>query len=129
MSQEVKKIDKKYRLSLYDSVRYQLLTELIFFRKEQITLNDIDLLALLSLYKNVELNKFCIIATNYFYPNVPSHQYATKSQSIRNRLNKLQKQKIITRDNQRIALSNITVSIDKNMLLTYNFLTINDTKA
>ena len=129
MSLEVKKIEKKYKLSLYESVRYQLLTELIFFRKEQVTLSDIDLLALLALHKNIELNKFCNIATNYFYPTVPNYQFASKSQNIRNKLNKLQKQKIITRDNQRIKLNNIDIAIDKTMLLTYNFLTIDASKA
>lgn len=126
MGLEVKKIEKKYRLSLYEAAKYQLLTELIFFRKEQITLGDIDLLALLSLYKVIELNKFCTIATNYFHPDVPHYQFASKSQNIRNKLNKLLKQGIITRDNQRISLNNISVATDKTMLLTYSFLSVDD---
>ncbi len=124
MGLEVKKVEKKYRLSLYEAVRYQLLTELIFFRKEQVTLGDIDLLALLAMYKVIELNKFCTIATNYFHPDVPRHQFASKSQNIRNKLNKLLKQGIINRDNQRISLNNISVATDKTMLLTYNFLSV-----
>lgn len=124
MGLEVKKVEKKYRLSLYEAVKYQLLTELIFFRKEQVTLGDIDLLALLAIYKVIELNKFCTIATNYFHPDVPRYQFASKSQNIRNKLNKLLKQGIITRDNQRISLNNIPVATDKTMLLTYNFLSV-----
>lgn len=124
MGVEVKKVEKKYRLSLYEAVRYQLLTELIFLRKEQVTLGDIDLLALLAIYKVIELSKFCTIATNYFHPDVPNHQFASKSQNIRNKLNKLLKQGIINRDNQRISLNNIPVATDKTMLLTYNFLSV-----
>ncbi len=124
MGIEVKKVEKKYRLSLYEAVRYQLLTELIFLRKEQVTLGDIDLLALLAIYKVIELSKFCTIATNYFHPDVPNHQFAIKSQNIRNKLNKLLKQGIINRDNQRISLNNIPVATDKTMLLTYNFLSV-----
>lgn len=126
MGVEVKKVEKKYRLSLYEAVKYQLLTELIFFRKEQVTLGDIDLLALLAIYNGIELSKFCTIATNYFHPDVPNYQFANKSQNIRNKVNKLLKQKIINRDNQRISLNNISVATDKTMLLTYNFLSVDD---
>lgn len=124
MGVEVTKVEKKYRLSLYEAVKYQLLTELIFLRKEQVTLGDIDLLALLAIYKVIELKKFCTIATNYFHPDVSNHQFANKSQNIRNKLNKLLKQGIINRDNQRISLNNIPVATDKTMLLTYNFLSV-----
>lgn len=130
MPLEVKKIDKKYQVSQYDSVKFQLLTELIFFRKLKLSISDIELLALLAIYDIVELNKFCAIATKFFYPNVLNEEFASKSQNIRNRLNKLQKQKYVYKDNQRINVAKeLSIIKEKNLLLTYNLLSIEPTKA
>lgn len=130
MPLEVKKIDKKYQLSQYDSVKLQLLIELIFFRKLKLSISDINLLALLTIHDIVELNKFCAIATKFFYPTVTNEDFASKSQNIRNRLNKLQKQKYVYKDNQRINVAKeLSIIKEKNLLLTYNFLTVESSKA
>lgn len=130
MGLEVKKIDKKYQISKYDSIRFQLLSELIFFRKLKLSLSDIDLLALLAIHNVIELNKFCAIATKFFYPEVKNEEFASKSQNIRNRLNKLQKQKYIYKDNQRINVAtDLNIIKENNILLTYNLLIIESSKA
>ena len=58
---EVTKVERKYRLTHHDLVKYQVMTEFVFFRKEQLSDADVDLLTLLALTGPVELTKFCSI--------------------------------------------------------------------
>ena len=41
---EVTKVERKYRLTHHDLVKYQVMTEFVFFRKEVLSDADIDLL-------------------------------------------------------------------------------------
>ena len=56
---EVNKVEKKYRLTHYDLVKYQVITEFVFFKKENLIDTDLELLTLLALEGPVELTKFC----------------------------------------------------------------------
>ena len=41
---EVNRVQKKIRVSSYELVKYQIITELIFFKKEHLIPSDIELL-------------------------------------------------------------------------------------
>lgn len=127
MDLSVEKIEKRYRMSLYELVRYQLFTDLIFIHKLNITMVDINLLSLLSFHDGIELSKFCSLATDFFHPGVDARDFANKSQNLRNRLNKLLKQDIIFRENHRIFLNGIKVQNSNPSLVTYKFLGIDET--
>jgi coproporphyrinogen III oxidase-like Fe-S oxidoreductase len=130
MSIEVKKIEKKYKLSQYDLCRYQLLTQLLFFSKSKLNVSDIELLALLATEGTIELTKFCNSAVKLFYANVSNEQFASKSQGVRNKIAKLQKAGYIAKDNQRISLTDkVIIHLEKNILLTYQLLSVETIKA
>ena len=53
MSISITKIEKKAQISLYESVKYQLIHELIFKRNEQITTLDLSILIFIHLYLTI----------------------------------------------------------------------------
>jgi hypothetical protein len=125
---EVNKIEKKFKLSRYDLVKYQIITELVFFKKEHIADTDLELLTWLGLHGPVDLTKFCSFVVKQTYVNIEPEDFAVKSQNIRNKITKLQKRGLVIKSNsykKMIELTNvITVHKVGNVLLDYKFLAL-----
>ncbi len=125
---EVNRVQKKLRLSKHDAVKYQLITELIFLKKEHIIPSDIELLSLLALWGPMELGKFCNSAVKILHPNIEAEDFAVKAQNIRNKMSKLEKRNIIVKTKsgkKHIALSqDIPVFSKGDILIDYNVLAV-----
>lgn len=130
---EVTKVERKYRLTHHDLVKYQVMTEFVFFRKEQLSDADVDLLTLLALTGPVELTKFCSIVVKQSSENIEPEDFAVKSQNIRNKISKLEKRGFIKKSDSYKKTIEIqsTVNIQKtgNILLDYKFLAVEPSKA
>lgn len=129
---QVKKIQKKIKMTHYELVKYQLITELLFFKKETVIPSDIELLTLLTICGTIELSKFCNLAVRKLYKVERMEEFAIRSQNIRNRLVKLEKRGLVRKINSSrklIQLSSELEIISKgNILLEYNFIALDDTK-
>jgi hypothetical protein len=123
---EVNKIEKKYRLSKHDLVKYQIITELIFFKKENLIPSDIELLTLLGTWGPMELSKFCNAAAKKLHPNIEPEEFSTRAQNVRNRMSKLEKRGIISKslDKKTILIAGVVIQSKGNVLLDYKFLTV-----
>lgn len=132
MEAQIKKIDKKFRVGLYDLVRFQVYTEFCFLRKEHLTELDLDILVLLGINGLTDLSKFCNKSARLLYPKAQPEEYSIKSQNIRNRIVKLEKRGMIekTKDGlKKIRLKmNPEIVRDPNVLLSYNFLHVETAK-
>ena len=123
---EVKEIKNKIKVSRIDLVRMQIITEFIFFRKEQLIPTDIDVLVLLAIDQPVELGRFCNKSTRVLYPDIEAEEFAIRSQNIRNRISKLEKRGVVKKDGTSKKMISINDKISLytkgDLLLTYNFL-------
>jgi DNA-binding MarR family transcriptional regulator len=130
---EVSKIEKKYRLTHYDLVKYQVITEFVFFKKESLIDTDIDLLTLLAIDGPVELTKFCNDVVKKTFPDVLAEEFAVKSQNVRNKLGKLEKRGLIEKSDSYKKIIQIAISVPVlktgNVLLDYKFLAVETSKA
>jgi hypothetical protein len=95
------RVQRKIRMTPFDLARYQVVTEVIFFRKEHLILSDIDLLSLLTLWGPVELRAFCARAARNMYPDVALQFIPTREQNVRNRLVKLAKRGLLLKNPDR----------------------------
>lgn len=130
MSIQVKKIEKKVRVTLFESVKFQIMYEILFRKKDTISSSDIDILTFLSIVGSTELSKFCTKLTKTLYKDVKPEEFAIKSQNIRNRLGKMIKKGYVIKDGSKIKIDpSLEIVIHRNMLLTYNFLTVETNKA
>lgn len=130
---EVNKVQKKIRVTPYDLVKYQIITNFIFFKKEHLIPSDIEILTMLALWGPVELSKFCNAAAKRLYGSVELEEFSVRAQNVRNRISKLEKRKIVVKSKDNKKLIQITPSIDiyrkGNILLDYNLLSIESSKA
>jgi hypothetical protein len=130
---DVIKVERKYRLTHHDLVKYQVMTEFVFFRKEALSDTDIDLLTLLAIVGPMELTKFCSIAVKQTSPNLEPEEFAVKSQNIRNKISKLEKRGLIKKsDSYKKTIeikSDINIQRKGNILLDYKFLAVEANKA
>ena len=130
---EVNRVQKKIRVSSYDVVKYQIITELIFFKKEHLIPSDIELLTLLALWGPIELGKFCNAAAKKLYKNIEMEEFSVRAQNVRNRMAKLEKRSIIEKINNGKRQIQISTSLNiygkGNVLLDYNILAVESTKA
>jgi hypothetical protein len=130
---EVKKINKKLKLSTSDIVRYQLLTEILFFKKEYLIPSDLEILTLLVMWGPIDLGGFCAAAAKVIYSESLPEELSTRAQNIRNRIVKLEKRNIIVKSKtgrKVIALNpDIDIHSKGNILLDYNYLAIETNKA
>lgn len=133
MSIQVKKVEKKIRINSFQLIKCQLINELIFMKSENIIPSDIDLLALLCIWGKIELNKFCLNATKFLYKDVDVDKFSIRSQGIRNKILKLERRGFIkrTNDNKKNIVLNSDISISRgtNILISYNYLSIETNKA
>ena len=130
---EVQKVTKKVRISTTDAIKYQLITELVFFRKEYIIPSDLEILILLVMWGPLDLGTFCMSAAKTLYPDTPPQELSLRSQNIRNRIVKLEKRNIIVKSDTGRKVISITPTIDiysqGNILLDYNYLSVESTKT
>ena len=130
---EVNKVQKKIRVTPYDLVKYQIITNFIFFKKEHLIPSDIEILTMLALWGPVELSKFCNAAARRLYGSVELEEFSVRAQNVRNRISKLEKRKIVVKSKDNKKLIQITPNIDiyrkGNILLDYNLLSIESSKA
>jgi hypothetical protein len=130
---EVNRVQKKIRVTPYDLVKYQIITDLIFFKKEHLIPSDIEILTMLALWGPVELSKFCNTAAKKMYGQVEPEEFSIRAQNIRNRISKLEKRHIVTKSAINKKLIQITPAIDihrkGNILLDYNILSLEPNKA
>lgn len=126
---EVNRITKKLRVTPQDSVRYQLITSIIFFKKETLTPSELDILVHLTMEGETELGKFCNETTKKMYTIEKMEQFSTKAQNVRNIINKLVKRGFIDKSlspgRKSIKIHpEIEVHHEGNVLLDYNFLSV-----
>jgi hypothetical protein len=125
---EVNKVEKKYRLTHYDLVKYQVITEFVFFKKENLIDTDLELLTLLALEGPVELTKFCNNVVKKTYPDIAVEEFGVRSQNIRNKLTKLEKRGLIKKSDSYKKTIEIAMSVpvlkSGNVLLDYKFLAL-----
>jgi len=127
---EVNRITKKLRITPQDNVRYQLITSIIFFKKETLTPSELDILVYLAMEGEIELGTFCNETTKKMYIIEKMEQFSTKAQNVRNIINKLVKRGFIDKSlepgRKSIKLHpEIEVHYEGNVLLDYNFLSVN----
>ncbi len=125
---EVNKIEKKYRLSRYELVKYQLITELVFFKKEHIADSDLELLIWLGVNGPIDLTKFCSYIVKKSHKDIEPEEFAVKSQNVRNKLTKLEKRGLVVKSDTYKKMIQLTPSIELhmkgNVLLDYKFLSL-----
>lgn len=125
---EVNKVEKKYRLTHYDLVKYQVITEFVFFKKENLIDSDLELLTLLAIEGPAELTKFCNYAVKKTHPNVSPEEFGVRAQNIRNKLTKLEKRGLIRKSETYKKTIEIAMSVpvlkSGNVLLDYKFLAL-----
>lgn len=130
---QVNRIQKKVRLNAHDLVKYQIMTEVVFFGKEHLIPSDMELLTLLALWGPVELVSFCATAAKHLYPDIKPEEIAVRSQNVRNRIVKLEKRGLVEKSKKgkkMIQLAEkITLASKGNVLLDYNFLALETSKA
>lgn len=125
---EVNKVEKKYRLTHYDLVKYQVITEFVFFKKENLIDTDLELLTLLAIEGTVDLTKFCNNVVKKTFPEISPEEFAVRAQNVRNKLTKLEKRGLIKKSDTykktiQIAMS-VPVLKSGNVLLDYKFLAL-----
>ncbi len=127
---DVNRITKKLRITPEDSVRYQIITSIIFFKKETLTPSELDILVYLAIAEESELGKFCNDTTKKMYVIKEPEHFSVKSQNIRNIINKLVKRGFVEKSTEpgkkTIKLNHeIKAYYKGNVLLDFNLLSVN----
>jgi len=130
---QVNKVQKKVRVNYHDLVKYQIMTEVMFFGKEHLIPSDMELLTLLALWGPMELGGFCTKAAKHLYPDMKPEEIAVRAQNVRNRVVKLEKRSLVEkskRGKKMIQIAErIKLTAQGNVLLDYNFLAVETGKA
>lgn len=124
---QINRVTRKVRLdSLVTAVKYQLITELVFLRKQSIIDNDLTYLALLGTLGATPLKDFCNKAVKYVFGFHDLDNYAVRVQAVRNRLNLLEKRGFIVKEGKSKKIIKLSPSIplenSGNILLEYSFI-------
>ena len=127
---DVKTIEKKTKLTVEQSVKFQLLTQLVFFKGMILTNTEIDIMTYLVIGKIKDLSSFCTEATKKMYKIDKMEEFAVRSQNIRNIVNKLVKKNLVVKSQEvgkkSIALNPaIEIFFEGPILLNYMFLSVN----
>lgn len=130
---EVNRIQKKVRVNAHDLVKYQIMTEVMFFGREHLIPSDIELLTLLAMWGPMELGTFCTRAAKAVNPDIKPEEIAVRAQNVRNRIVKLEKRLLVEKSKSGKKMIQITgripVAAKGNVLLDYNFLAVEASKA
>lgn len=120
-------------MTSYDVVKYQILTEVLFFKKENLIPSDLELLTLLSLWGPMELVTFCANAAKKIYVDALPEELSVRSQNVRNRIVKLEKRNLVQKTNEgrkQIQINpEYNIVSSGNILLDYNYLAVESDKA
>jgi len=130
---EVQKVTKKIRITTSDAIKYQLITEIMFFKNEHLIPGDLEILRLLVMWGPIELVDFCTAAAKELYSDAAPEKLSLRSQNIRNRIVKLEKRNIIVKTSASRKTIDIAPEINifskGNILLDYNYLSVEPSKA
>lgn len=129
---QINKVTRKVRLdSRLDSIKYQLITELMFLRKVQLIDSDLTYLSYLTLMGPIQLKEFChkVVVEQYGVEiTQEADKYSVRLQTVRNRLNNLEKKGLVHKQGKGKKLiwinPSIPVQVKDSVLLEYNFLYI-----
>lgn len=127
---EIRRVNKKVRLeSRLDAVKYQLITELVFLRRQSLIDTDLTCLALLALWGPIPLKEFCHKAVLHLYGSgivTDVEKHPVRVQTVRNRLCIMEKRGFLTKEGRGKKMLSINPLIELvttgNTLLEYNFL-------
>lgn len=111
-------IEKKYRVNKADVIRYQLVYNLVFVKKLDVTQSDIELLVFIVCNEGLSISKMC---TAFIKDDVTIENIVVKTQVIRNKITKLIKRGLVVKEGNSVKVSVEDVLVDP-MLLTYKFL-------
>jgi hypothetical protein len=113
----VNKVDLKLKVSLDNTIKYQILTY-CFFNNIVISNSDLQFLAVLAKNPNMEISKFSILLTTLNIFKSP--------QSARNAISKAEKKNLVTKkeNNKKTVVINKAVNVQKEglVLLDYKIL-------
>jgi len=127
---DINKITRKIRLdSMHTAVKYQLITELVFLRKQTIIDSDLTYLALLIEWGPMPLKQFCNNVVIHLFgieSMTDVEKHPVRVQNVRNRLGALEKRGLVIKDGKGKKMISFAPSIKVesagNILLEYNFL-------
>lgn len=115
----VNQVQKRVKMSKWEVVKFQILTH-CYINKITLSNSDLDCLTLLSFNEPIELTNFCYDASSEEEPIFKS------SQTVRNSLNKSEKNNLIIKDelNKKLIKLNPNLKIQTQgiILLDYKFL-------
>lgn len=134
---ELNRVTRKVRLdSRLTAIRYQLVTELIFLRKQAIIDSDLTYLALLVQWGPMSLKEFCNRAVLEQYGQESlrdAEKHPVRVQTVRNRLGILHKRGYIIKEgkgNKTLRFNpSINIETQGNILLEYNFIYVETEKS
>ena len=123
----VNQVQKRVKINRWDIVKYQILTH-CYLNKIILSNADLECLTLLSFNQPIELSNFCSDASSE-----PEDSIFKSPQSVRNSLNKSEKNKLIIKDpnNKKLILLNPKLNIQTKgtILLDYKFLAYESKKS
>jgi hypothetical protein len=115
----VNQVQKRVKMSKWEVVKFQILTH-CYINKITLSNSDLDCLTLLSFNEPIELTNFCYDASSEEEPIFKS------SQTVRNSLNKSEKNNLIIKDKSNKKLiklnPNLKIQTQGIILLDYKFL-------
>jgi hypothetical protein len=113
----VNQVQKRIRMSKNDIIKYQILTY-CYINRITVSSSDLDCLTLLAALGPIELTSFCYDASE-------EYSIFKSSQTVRNCINKFEKQNIVVKDasNKKIVLlsDNLKIQTEGSILLDYKF--------
>jgi hypothetical protein len=113
----VNKVDLKLKVSLNNSIKYQILTY-CFFENIMISNSDLEFLTVLARNPKMEISKFCILLTEL--------TIFKSAQSARNAISKAEKKNLVSKNgsNKKTIIINKTINVQKDglVLLDYKIL-------
>jgi len=122
----VNQVQKKTRLTKWDIIKYQILTY-CYIKKIAVTDSDLNCMTLLSLNQPIELTHFCYDASS------EEDCIFKSSQTVRNCINKAEKNKLVIKDlsNKKLILINPDLQLQTEgiVLLDYKFLSDDTSKT
>jgi hypothetical protein len=114
----VNQVQKKVVMSKKDIIKYQILTH-CYINRVIVSESDLDCLTLLSTIGPIELTHFCYEASD-------EHGIFKSEQTVRNCINKCEKNKLVVKDlaNKKVISINpdMKVQAEGDILLDYKFL-------
>ena len=115
----VKKVDKKIKVSINDTIKYQILTY-CFFKKIQISNSDLMFLAELAKNDGIELTNFCSLLAD--------KKIFKTTQSARNAVTKAEKKTLIIKNGTSRKTVNISdkINIQTKGLVLLDFKILGD---